>query len=339
MLTRDLSTRCKNSLSLAPLYLSRLFRCVFVTVIFFFTLVAQAQFSKLVVFGDSLSDTGNLAIVDFPPPYFENRISDGPIVADFIAQAIGSSAERSGHLQGRTDGFNYAVAGGNIAGLDPEDLPQQVSAYLQRVGDQADPDALYLVFVGGNDLRDLRSRATLAQAQLEIDQITATLNAQLLRLRNAGARAFLIPNVANIGRIPETLDREANEPGIAARAETYTVAYNQALSETLLNFKQLSNLSVAEFDLFLEFQNVLDNASAFGFSNTREGCFDPDEFEIAIECLLFGFDSRVFFDQIHPSSATNQLIAEQMIGAIPSLPVLTDRFVLITPILQLLLLE
>jgi len=186
----------------------------------------QASFSRLVVFGDSLSDTGNLAVVDFPPPYFDNRISDGPVIADLIGEAIGSSALASGHLLGRTDGFNYAVGGGNIDGGDPEDLPQQISAYLQRVNNQADPDALYFVFVGGNDLRGLRGTTSLQQAQLQLERILGTLHTQLERLRGAGARAFLIPNVANIARLPETLDLEASEPGVTARAESYTRLYN-----------------------------------------------------------------------------------------------------------------
>jgi len=116
------------------------FRCTFGLIVCLLTVnsaIAQTDgFSKLVVFGDSLSDTGNLAVVDLPPPYFQNRISDGPVVADLIAQAIGSDAEAAGHLLGRLGGFNYAVAGGNITGNDPEDLTQQVTAYLQRVNNQ-----------------------------------------------------------------------------------------------------------------------------------------------------------------------------------------------------------
>ncbi len=326
-------------LSRPAMFLSRLLLSVFLVACISPLAVAQAEFSKLIVFGDSLSDTGNLAIINFPPPYFENRISDGPVVADIIAESIGSDAQASGHLLGRADGFNYAVAGGNIMGAEPEDLPQQVSAYLQRVTDQADPDALYLVFVGGNDLRDLRSRSSLAQAQLEINQTLSSLDTQIRRLRDAGARAFLIPNVANIGRIPETLDREANDPGIAARAETYTRAYNQSLSQVLAAFDSDKGTVIAEFDLFSAFESLINNASDFGFTNTREGCFDPDEFEIATECLLFGFGTRVFFDRIHPSSASNQIIASQMIDAIPSLPNSETPRVVIAPILQLLLFD
>ncbi len=282
-------------------------------------LLAQTAYSKLVVFGDSLSDTGNLAVVNLPPPYFDNRISDGPVAADLLSQAINSNAERSGHLLGRRGGFNYAVAGGNIFGSDREDLTSQVSAYLARVNGVADSNALYFVFIGGNDLRDLRSVASVSAANAQIARIVGRLESQLNRLSAAGARAFLVPNVANIGRIPETISRNNTQPGLSARAESYTRRYNQALSAMLVRFQAQLGLSVVEFDLFNALERLLDRPGDFGFTNVEQGCFDPDEFRVEPECLLFGFERRPFFDQLHPSSATNRLITASLVRDLPSL--------------------
>ena len=282
--------------------------------------LAQSEFSKLVVFGDSLSDTGNLAVVNLPPPYFENRISDGPVLADLLAAEIGSNANRSGHLLGSPQGFNYAVAGGNILGSDPEDLNAQVSSYLQRVGDAADPNALYLVFIGGNDLRGLRSQPSVSVARSEITAIIARLDFNLSRLVAAGARTFIVPNVANIGRIPETLSREAQQPGISVRAENYTRIYNAALTAMLDKYRQNPALSLVEFNLFSAFEVILNDPNQFGFSTVEQGCFDPSTFEVDVECLIFGFERRAFFDQLHPSSATNQIVFDSLRGLIPSHP-------------------
>lgn len=298
---------------------------------------ASAQneaFSKLIVFGDSLSDTGNLALVDLPFPYYENRISNGPVLADYVAEAIGSSAARSRHLLGQPEGFNYAVAGGNIIGNDNEDLSSQVSAYLNRVNGVADPDALYLVFIGGNDLRDFRSRINVDQ---DITLAVDTLEAQLQRLIEAGARTFVVPNVANIGRLPETLDRESGDPGISARAESHTRNYNQRLSQMLDIYRGRNNLELFEFDLFSELETVLNNPIENGFTTVTEGCFDPDELRIDTQCLIFGFDSRPFFDRLHPSRATNRLIAELLTPQLPSLPSLEKNNISLAPLFLLLL--
>ena len=300
------------------------------TCLVFYSSVSLAQnteFSKLVVFGDSLSDTGNIALINLPSPYFRNRISDGPVGVDFIANSIGSNADASRHLFGSPQGFNYAVSGGNIVGTDPEDLAQQVNAHLQRVDQQTDQEALYVIIMGGNDLRDIRSITNAAIASQRISAVAAQLDTQIARLVDAGARAFLIANVPNVGRIPETLQRQAGDPTISARAEAYVREYNAVFDQVLVNYTQRDDLAVSSFDLFQALENILNNFTALGFRSRDEGCFIPSNFPfsfdnppIELECLVFGFESRIFFDNIHPSSRTNELLAPQFIAALPGFP-------------------
>jgi len=154
----------------------------------------------------------------------------------------------------------------------------------------------------------------------------------------------MIPNVANIGRIPETIERVQEDQDVVVRAAAYTLEYNQLLNGLIDEFGDGIEVSVASFDLFSSLETLIENADALGFRNTQEGCFDADSFEIAPECLIFGFDSRIFFDSIHPSSASNQLVAAQMVEALPSLPSVSPVIpanpvapLNIVPILQLLL--
>lgn len=275
---------------------------------------AQTGFDKLVVFGDSLSDTGNLASVttDFPFPFFQNRISDGPVLADYLATELGFEARASQD----NGGNNFAVAGGNIMGNDLEDLSSQVNSFLSRDA-VISSDSLYFVMMGGNDLRDIRS-LSLADAQARISQVVDQLELQLNRLYDAGARTFLLANVANIGRIPETLMRRDNDPDIAVRSETYVRSYNNLLAQRLATFMQRPGVSLNIFDLFAELERILNNAGALGFTQTEVGCFQVDGFRFQRECL-FGtrFDRFVFFDNIHPTAKTNLLASPALIDAIP----------------------
>src|SRR5271167_1487246 len=77
---------------------------------------AQNQYSGIVIFGDSLSDPGNIPKflgIDYPPPpYFENQFSNGPVYAKYLDSLFGISTP----LQ------DYAIGGaksgvGNIGGL------------------------------------------------------------------------------------------------------------------------------------------------------------------------------------------------------------------------------
>ena len=298
---------------------------------------AQASFNKLVIFGDSLSDTGNLAsvTVDFPFPFFQNRISDGPVLVDYLASELGFEARASQD----NGGNNFAVSGGNISGNDLEDLSSQIDSFLNR-GDDRNQDSLFFLMMGGNDLRDIRSLNSAA-AQARINQVLDTLDAQLIRLYDAGARTFLIANVANIGRIPETLMRRQDDPGISERAEAYVRSYNIALTQRLANFGQRPGVSLSNFDLFAELEGILDNASALGFSQTEVGCFELDGFRFQPDCL-FGtrFDRFVFFDNIHPTAKTNELASAALIDTIP-VPTIIEQpeAINLSAIIQLLLLD
>lgn len=277
---------------------------------------AQAQqqnsYRTVIAFGDSLSDTGNLASIafNFPFPYFRNRISDGPVALDYLVESIGLRAVAS-----ESGGSNYAVSGGNIVGSDREDLSAQIDDYLVRsAGAPIAGETLVFVMMGGNDLRDIRSIQSVSTAHARIDVAVATLMAQLQRLVGRGADNFFIVNVANVGRIPETLNRQIADPGVAARATRYVQRYNQLLADALARFAQPAGREVRLFDLYGEFERILDAPASFGFSQSTVGCFDVGSFSFHPDCL-FGtaFDRFVFFDNLHPSGATHRLIGNAMI--------------------------
>ncbi len=70
-------------------YLVRI--CVLLTALFALSSVALAgSFDGVVVYGDSLSDNGNLygAIGFPPPPYYMGRFSNGPVAAEYLAQGL-----------------------------------------------------------------------------------------------------------------------------------------------------------------------------------------------------------------------------------------------------------
>src|SRR4051794_25936876 len=79
------------------------------------TPLQAGQFTQIVAFGDSLTDTGNLYAVTqtspsgpFPPsPYYEGRFSNGPVWVEWLALQLGVPAPRPFV----TGGTNYAFGG------------------------------------------------------------------------------------------------------------------------------------------------------------------------------------------------------------------------------------
>ena len=118
---------------------------------------AQAgPFTGLVVFGDSLSDIGNIAqspFINTPGPYYSNgRFSNGPVYAESLATGLGLPT-----LVRSTNGGNdFAYGGAKTTGtgfpdnLFVKDIDDQVSQFL--ASRTANASTLYLIFAGANDL-------------------------------------------------------------------------------------------------------------------------------------------------------------------------------------------
>ena len=101
-------------------------------------LANPARATELVVFGDSLSDTGNLGCG--PLPYYDSRCSNGPVWVEGLADGLGGSA-----LPSDGGGTNFAVAGAR----SDEVLDSQIPAYLSG---GVDPSAIHVIWIGSKIL-------------------------------------------------------------------------------------------------------------------------------------------------------------------------------------------
>src|ERR1700734_910207 len=152
-------------------------------------LAATASYAALYVFGDSYCDVGNLfaATGGFEPaaPYYNGRFSNGPIWLDHVAGFLGVPFKAS--LLGGTDyafGGAWVTAPQVIPGGTIPSVPQQVELYLSQHGGKADPNALYVLEGGGNDILGTTTGSPNALGF----QIAAGIAQSELLLRQAGAR-------------------------------------------------------------------------------------------------------------------------------------------------------
>jgi phospholipase/lecithinase/hemolysin len=193
------------------------------------TKVLAASFNQLYVFGDSLSDPGNVynaTLQTFPPspPYFEGRFSDGPLWVDYLGDQLGLKPTLLTTIPSTppTQGINFAFGGassgfGNAVVPNPS-LPgvlQQVLGFagtLQANNQTANPDALYTLWGAGNDFLFLNPE----DSTTPISNISLALNT----LVGAGAKNILVFNLSDLGQIPAatiddrnpaTLSKSTNE--------------------------------------------------------------------------------------------------------------------------------
>jgi len=132
-------------------------------------------FDNVVVFGDSLSDDGNLSLALQLPQIVRFTTNPGQTGVEDVAGYFGIPIAPA--LAGGTD---FAFGGAGILNNSPgtpsivPTLPTQLGMYLQATGNKADPDTLYAVWGGANDVfYAATSGAAAATAQQLIQQTIA----------------------------------------------------------------------------------------------------------------------------------------------------------------------
>ena len=305
------------------------------------TLAQAAAFSSIFFFGDSLSDSGNNAIVfaglGDPPtpvpipsnafiptqPYASGHYTNDKVWAQTFAEAFGLSATPS-LLPG---GNNFAFGGARTGPLtlppaDPAGFPfslqNQVLFFLGTHGGVAPGDTLYVIAGGGNNARDALA-AILGGAPIgPTIAATATgfasdIGTMLTQLEGAGAEHIVVWTAPDAGKAPAVIAAGGSSVGTLVSS-----AMNDALENLLVGNPGLAE-GVQVFDLFALLQavtapgapfftNVTDACARFVVSATDLGTCDPTAY--------------LFWDGIHPTSGGHALIASGMIALIPEPSVL-----------------
>ena len=241
-----------------------------------------APISSVNVFGDSLSDSGSLAILAGgtfcpPPPYDGCRLSNGPVWAEVFAEGLGLSADTA-----YGGGTNYAIGGQRTDNV----LETQIPAFLFNNGFVADSDALYVIWAGGNDFLQNDPPGTF-NPTTSVENVISSI----LGLSAAGAMDFLIPNLPIL--------------------DPWAFAFNAELKNAL---DALVGLNIIQFDAFSLFLDMATNPGDYGFTNVTDPCLsemgvcaNPDEF--------------LLWDTVHPTAAGHAFVAAAALGLVQTVPV------------------
>lgn len=311
--------------------------------------MAQASYSELLLFGDSLLDAGNLGV------RFTNRVGDGngdfstgdfaEIAPQHLARALGLSSDPAALSAG---GTNYAVGGyetadvfNSIAGSGlalPAGGTVARAAYLSEHTSVASR-ALVLIDGGGNDFLN-GTAFDAASIQASAQTLLGGVNA----LHAAGARYIMLSNLPDLGKTPAGQARELSAPGSAAATSAAAAGYNSALRI----FSSFSPANIIPVDLAGLETYVANNADKFGFVSGTNAAFPAplDNFDQIYMCFdasggdciehpVFGISgsapdpSKLLFDDgIHPTARLGKIagdyiadvvLAPQSVGQIPQL--------------------
>lgn len=282
--------------------------------------LAGEDYSDIVVFGDSLSDPGNAFVLTGQtsrPPY--QLIPGAPYAIGGQHFSNGRTwAERFVHEMDLRAGAafrnpvvfsNYAVGGARARAGGSVDLTAQVSLYLVNQGGAADPDALYVLFIGGNDLRDAlvalgSDPGGMTSAGILSDTVKAVAD-NIAMLAASGAQNILVFNGPDLSLVPAVrLQGPVAQGGALFLSGQYNLGLDAALDSLAALFPALD---LIRFDLFGLFNQVVMQPGMFELQNVVQTCITPG---VIVGAICKDPERYLFWDGIHPTSQGHRIIAD-----------------------------
>ena len=282
-----------------------------------------SRYTSVVVFGDSLSDTGNVAHltqakygIRVPGPvadYTDGRFTDGfdtlPAARTdtgvWVEQLAGLLPAHPAVKDSLDGGRNYAFGfARTIGGTDPltfgqgnaysvtiDNVGQQITDYL-ATRPHITSGTLFVLWSGAIDVLNASGPGDIVDAAIH-----QAVNIQ--RLIDAGATDFLVLNLPPLGLTP----RLNTLPALAASANEGAQIFNSTLSVNLdilpwLNWGR--RLRIHRVDVNRLVTDVVAHPVSFGLMNVHE---------MAQGNFVVNPDTYLFWDDLHPTTQGHEIIA------------------------------
>ena len=253
------------------------------------------SFNSVVVYGDSLSDNGNLFAATGQPgaPYYMGRRSNGPVAVEQLAANLKVPLVDFAWI-GATTGIGNIADGGtpttpgldNLPGMQVE-LADSEPLLTPFLG-----DGLFVVWGGPDDFLAIPP-GTVAGAVSNLVGIVTTL-------QGLGAQHILVPGMPDLGLTPYF--QSLGAAGILEGTEI-TDAFNASLQASLPK-------GVVFYNTATLLDEMVADPSKFGFTDVTDPCFngisvcsDPSQY--------------LFWDDFHPTTAADAFAAKAFEAAVP----------------------
>jgi outer membrane lipase/esterase len=213
-------------------------------------------------------------------------------------------------------------------------FPEQVTSFLADLNYSAPEDALYVIFIGGNDVADsvraLPCDLTgLTSVQIIGGALTSVAN-NIMTLYGAGARKFLVINSPDLGLVP-AFNPPLNIPQASGYATCFSLLYNfgslpgspvpaacgfpqviPGLVNVLDSVSALPDIEIVRVDIYSKFVQLVTAPLPTEPQNGTDTCVKPN----LPPYVCTQSDNYVFWDGIHPTKRTHGIISELVAAAL-----------------------
>jgi thermolabile hemolysin len=258
---------------------------------------------KMVIFGDSMSDWGNLKnwLRLFPrEPYFAGRFSDGPVWVDYFGKlsriavqnfAVGGAVSRTSTTSIKFSTFTQDLRREGrelLTGSIESEINRFELNALKKTKVHDAESTMFFIWAGGNDYLYRLENPHEADTFLDIakdpdlgyetfvNSVTDNLMLSLNKLYELGGRNFMMANLPDLGLLPHLAkntsyhrnqdeDTNGRVMRIARLMKRVTRLHNRVLNEKVQLFARMHpDAHVIYADMHKAVNNVLINRSMDG---------------------------------------------------------------------------
>lgn len=252
--------------------------CLFTSLLTISPLAYADPIDQVIVFGDSLSDNGNIynlteslhkvissiPVIPKDPPYYQGRFSNGPVWVEDLAQGL------------QVPLVDYAYGGSWAEPLQnsklniPFGLGMQVDYYLMaNVTDRHKDQHLYVIWTGANDYMDSRDDVDKATSN-----VVNTIESNLDWLIYDGAKTVLVVNLPDLSAVPYANSGDPNKKQIIKQLVTL---HNDKLAAMIEKTKKAyPEVKIVLGDSIQTFADILQHPSDYQIKNTTDSCYTGD---------------------------------------------------------------
>jgi len=287
----------------------------------FLNLSHATVINQLVVFGDSLSDRGNLYEymnhqLPMSPPYFEGRFTNGQVWIEHLATRLFPAELETRFL-------DFAYGGANVASnnkINDFSLQNQMKRYFNSYP-KANPNALYVFWVGSNNYLDLPN-----DIPGEVHQVLAGIETSIQQMIAHGGRHFVVVNVPQLDTTPAAIEFESE-----AELKQMADLHNQGLKQRMQRLRQtFADIDIVEYDVAKIMSDIVAHPARHDFKDAKRTCCEfmqdvgVQTLEVPKSKLLqtvnrFAYTPTqdqcydyLFFDLYHPTAHAHWLLAQEV---------------------------
>ncbi|MGN8159211.1 SGNH/GDSL hydrolase family protein [Salinisphaera sp. SWV1] len=296
-------------------------------------------YTGLYVFGDSLSDAGNVYTVTagsepISPPYSNGRFTNGNVWVQDLAASLGLGAVTpsitggndfafGGAQTGPTNANPYNSSNPNYPANLLTDLPAQRTTFdsVTHNGANAKTGALYTLWIGANDLDALTSSALSGpiqplQINTDLSQAIANISNFVNDLAGDGMQNLLALNVPDLSKTPNAIAATGNDAAKLALIRSLTADFNASLSQALNALAQADGFALTQVDTFSALDQAVADPAAYDFTNVTDPCWTGNFTSAAPGSVCSDPSQYLFWDGLHPTAAAHQIIADAAAAAL-----------------------